>query len=195
MIFEDERLNQIIENNNIIQMSFMTKHALEYYKGRLLNEGYYDLTKLFLTDNLNSIDFNLALGITTQTKCIFDLNQFFNYWVIVKDKPYTFITQTIYTKLKDLLEKSSNQIIAIGHKRSIDFCKRHKVEILDNILFCDFADVYMYPVYHEFKLFCEDMVSFNEFVTQVQATGEVPNKYNMVHILYMKTNDKEIINY
>lgn len=186
MIFNDNKLDKLLSLYKISQLSFMTAEGGLYYKQRFIEHGYIDITSHFIDYDAASINIDFLKDIMDNNNTIFDLNSFYNHWVINSHKSYQAITWSYYKVIKTLLEFNKKNFVAIAYKRPIHLAVEKKIEILDNILFCDFAELYIYPLYHEYKLFTQDTNTFNQFIEKVSASGEVPEKYNVCMIQYMK---------
>lgn len=195
MVFNDKKIDEVIKNNKKIQLSFLTKQGHDHYKDKFINEGYYNLTDYFIENSPQYINIRYLKEITSKHNTFICINEIYNHYVIKGNKPYNQITHGFYLDIKTLTDQIEKKIIVLAYKRKLNDCIKYKIEILDNTFFCDFADLYIYPVYHEYKLFTQDINVFNNFVDEVSETGEIPNQYNVCLIQYMKLNATEKVFY
>lgn len=186
MIFKHDKLDNLIKHSVATQLSFVTKKASDYYKKAFLTKKYIDITHYFTTYEVSRLPIQEIQEIINENHTIFDINVFYDHWVILHGRGYTNVTWGYYFTLKNLLQSAKVRMVVFSHARSLIDCQRHKIEHIDNILFCDFLDVYINPLYYEYKLHNQDMKAFNEYISMLAEAGVQLEKHNVIMIQYMK---------
>lgn len=191
MIFNDPEIDEPIRSHHISQLVFLSKQGAELGKKAFIKQGFDDITELFCDATDTTPLITAALN---QQDCLFDLNLFYTYWIEYKRLEYIDATWRAYFLLKKVLPQNpTSKLIIIGYKRSMAYYKKYGGNIYDTLLFSDFLDLFIYPIYQEFSFFAQDTESFNQYVSYLQSTHEVPDKYNFSVIQYMKLSGKSIV--
>lgn len=185
MLFGEQKIDTPLKEHNTAQIVFLSKEGATIYANKFIENGFVDCTPLFL-EGEGVLDYQELAEKLNKQDNIFDINLFYHYWVSSKRQDYMAITWPFYFLMQKLLPLLKTKFIIIAFKRPIKEYESYSGNAYDTVLFSDFVDLFIYPTYHEFKLFSQDMDTFNRFISYIQETNEVPDKYNFSIIQYMK---------
>lgn len=192
MIFVDQELDNVIEEHNTAQIITLTFEGFKLFKDKFTFKGFADITDIFLDSAINLLEVDGLIDKCNACNHIFDINKFYKYHIYEKKLSYSGATWAFYFTFQKILPHIKTKFIILGFKRLIVDRDKFDGNTYDTLLFSDFVDLTIFPIYQEFKLFAENMVSFNEFVSYVQATGEVPDRYNESYLQYMKREEPNV---
>jgi hypothetical protein len=186
MVFEDVKLDKIIESYNIIQFAFLTKDGAKEIKSRFIDNLYQDVTYIFTSCDPKLINVDLASKILNDKDSFIDINELYRHWIFKEGKSYKDATWSLYFLLDKLIPLLEKKLFILSYKRTLQEAKQYGGNVLDTVLFCDYIDLFIYPVYQEFKLFSDNLDLFNKYREYIMSTGEIVEKYNTTSIQYMK---------
>jgi hypothetical protein len=191
MIFREPKIDDALHKHHTAHIIFLSKEGATNYFEAFTIEGFVDVTEMFLKSEAD-IEVNELLETLNKQNNIFNINAFYHYFIKNKKKEYMGVTWPFYFLFQKLLPQIKTKFIIIGHKRKLGDYHAFGGNPYDTMLASDFIDILVYPVYQEMKLFSQDLTTFNRFVSYVQETGEVPDKYNFSIIQYMQQSGDNI---
>lgn len=184
-MFNDSKFDNIINTHKTMQFAFLTEYGSEVFKSQLLERDYQDATLLFIGANAKEFDIDATLNILNKKNNFFDIHKFYSYW-LAKGKIYNEVTWDFYKLFAKLIGRIESKFVIISHKRRLIDYKKFGGNSLDTVLFCDFIELFIYPVYQEFKFFDKSPEMYNKYLDYAIATGDIIEQYNVTTIQYLQ---------
>lgn len=189
MIFKDSDLDQTLEQYKFIQLAFMTSYGADVIKSRYKENHYYDCTHLFTCITPKELNKEVIIRILNDNHNILDINELYDYWIQHEHKKYADVTWMFYNFFEKILAEITTKLVIISHKRMAIDSHKFSSNLLDTSLFCDFLDLFIYPVHQENKLFFDDVNEYCKYLDYMICTGEMVENFNVSTVEYMKDPD------